>query len=450
MKYNCPVIAIVGRANVGKSTLFNSLSNTMNALVANVAGLTRDRQYATCEYHGKSYILVDTAGVESVDDYEESEKILYSRVLSQVEMAIAEADFIFFVVDARVGVTSQDIFIADKLRASSKQIFLVVNKAERSFSEAPNEFYELGFGSIYAISASHRKGIGRLIDHTLSLYKYAQKDHEQLSQEQKRIKFAIVGKPNVGKSTLVNALLEEDRMVTSDVAGTTRDSVSIDFERLNHFFTIVDTAGIRKRSKVHDVLEKFSILKVLKTIAMCEIVVVLLDATAGVRQQDISVLNHAVKAGKPIIIAVNKLDLLSTEDKKMIKKTIKEELHFVQSSQFVYISAVRKKGIDDLIEAIIKIYDNLHIKLSTPKLTRILQEAIRRQPVPAISGAVKPKLKYAHQGGNNPLTIVIHGNRASKVSASYVKYLTNVFREVCELDSALVLEFRDNFNPFAS
>jgi len=450
MKYNCPVIAIVGRANVGKSTLFNSLSNTMNALVANVAGLTRDRQHATCEYHGKSYILVDTAGVESIDEYEASEKVLYSRVLSQVEMAIEEADFIFFVVDARAGVISQDIFIADKLRMSSKPIFLVVNKAERSFSDAPNEFYELGFGNIYSISASHRKGIGKLMDHVLSLYKYEQKDHDESLPEQKRIKFAIVGKPNVGKSTLVNALLEEDRMVTSDIAGTTRDSVSIDFQRSDHLFTIVDTAGIRKRSKVHDVLEKFSILKVLKTIAMCEIVVVLLDATAGVRQQDISVLNHAVKAGKPIIIAVNKLDLLSTEDKKLIKKTIKEELHFVQSSQFVYISAVRKKGLDDLIDAIVKIHDNLHIKLSTPKLTRILQEAIRRQPVPAISGVVKPKLKYAHQGGNNPLTIIIHGNRASQVSASYVKYLTNVFREVCELDSALVLEFRDNFNPFAS
>lgn len=446
MSSSYPVIAIVGRANVGKSTFFNSLSNTMNALVANVAGLTRDRQYATCEYHGKPYILIDTAGVEPVDDYESSERMLYAKISSQVDLAVEEADFIFFVVDARAGITSQDLVIADKLRVSSKPVFLVVNKAERNLTDAPNEFFELGFSKVYAISASHRKGITKLLDKVLSLYKYSPLDET----DEKRIKFAVIGKPNVGKSTLVNALLHQDRMVTSDLAGTTRDSISAEFEFDERLFTIVDTAGIRKRAKVHDVIEKFSILKVLKTIAMCDIVVVLLDATKGVLAQDITVLNHAVKAGKPIIVAVNKLDLLSAEDKKLIKKIVKEDLHFVQSTQFVYISAFKKSGLDDLMSAIIKIYDNLHIKLSTPKLTRILQEAVRRQPIPAIGGSFKPKLKYAHQGGNNPLTIIIHGNRASMVPASYVKYLTNVFREVCELDSALVLEFRDNFNPFAS
>jgi GTP-binding protein len=450
MKYNCPVVAIVGRANVGKSTLFNSLSNTMNALVANVAGLTRDRQYASCEYRGQPYILVDTAGIESVDDYENNTKTLYKRVLSQVELAIKEADFILFVVDAKVGVNSQDIYIADVVRLCNKPVFLVINKAERSFSDAPNDFYELGFVNNYPVSASHRKGLGNLMEHVLSLYPYEKNENTLLEPNSQTIKFAIVGKPNVGKSTLVNALLKEDRMVVADLAGTTRDSVSIDFQSGEHKFTIVDTAGIRKKSKVHDVLEKFSILKVLKTISMCEIVVVLLDATVGVKQQDISVLNYAVKAGKPIIVAVNKLDLLSTEEKKNIKQTIKKDLHFVQSSQFVYLAAAKSKGLDELLQAVINMHKSLNIKLSTPKLTRILQEAIKRQPVPALSGVLKPKLKYAHQGGNNPLTIVIHGNRASHVPASYVKYLTNVFRQVCDLDSALILEFKDNINPFAS
>jgi GTP-binding protein len=435
-----PVIALVGRPNVGKSTLFNRLTRSRDALVADFAGLTRDRQYGAGRIGHKPYILVDTGGFEPLVD-----SGVMLEMARQSQQAIYECDAVVFLVDGRNGITPQDRLLANQLRMLDKPVYVAINKVEGVDKVvAQSDFYELGLSLMYPISAAHGDGVHKLIDDVLRSFKNIAAEELDAT----KITFAVVGRPNVGKSTLVNAILGEERVIAFDEAGTTRDSIYIDFSRNEQQFTIIDTAGIRRKGKVSDKLEKFSVLKALQAISAAQVVVLVLDAHLDIAEQDATIVGYALEAGKSIVVAVNKWDNLNEDQRLQIKNELKAKLHFLDFARYNFISAKYKKGVSEVLESIQSCYQAAFIKLSTPKLTRILQEAVNRQP-PPYKGGFRPKLRYAHQGGSNPPLIIVHGNSLQVVPKAYSKYLERSFRKVFSLEGTpLRIEFKNSVNPF--
>ncbi len=436
-----PTIALVGRPNVGKSTLFNRLTKSRDALVADLPGLTRDRHYGSASQGKRHYLLIDTGGFEPLID----SGVMY-QMARQTEQAMAESDVVIFLVDGKNGVTPQDRIIANKLRMLNKPVYVAINKVEGvNKAIAISDFYELGLENLYPISASHGEGVFKLIADALAHFPI---NNDSEEAENLGITFAVVGRPNVGKSTLVNAILGEDRVIVFNEAGTTRDSINITFEKSGQQYTIIDTAGIRRKGRVEDKIEKFSVLKALQAIASAHVVVLVLDAHLDIAEQDATIVGYALDAGKSIVVAINKWDSLNEEQRENIKNDLKRKLNFLDFAQFNYTSALRKKGIAELLRSINEAYTSAFIKLSTPKLTRILLEAVNRQP-PAYKGNFRPKMRYAHQGGSNPPTIVIHGNSLQGVAKAYTKYLERSFRKVFNLiGTPLRVEYKISENPF--
>ncbi len=435
-----PTIALVGRPNVGKSTLFNRLTRSRDALVADFPGLTRDRHYGIGRVGHKPYILVDTGGFEPLID----NGVMF-EMARQSEQATYEADAVIFMVDGRGGMTPQDRIIANKLRQLNKPIYVAINKVEGVDKIiAVSDFYELGLENMYPLSATHGDGVHKLIDDVLRGFKNVTEDEEQGD----KITFAVIGRPNVGKSTLVNTILGEERVVVFDEAGTTRDSIYIDFERGEQKYTIIDTAGIRRKGRVTDKLEKFSVLKAIQAISEAQVVVLVLDAHLDIAEQDATIVGYALEAGKSIVVAINKWDNLNDDQRLKIKSDLKEKLHFLDFAKYNYISALYKKGTNDLLDSIAAAYTSAFVKFSTPKLTRVLKEAVDRQP-PTFKGNFRPKMRYAHQGGSNPPIVVIHGNSLLSVQQAYTKYLERSFRKVFDLvGTPLRIEYKNSDNPF--
>ena len=435
-----PVIALIGRPNVGKSTLFNQLTKSRNALVANFAGLTRDRQYGDGRFENKSFIVIDTGGLgendEGVDAY----------MAEQAKTAIAEADIVLFVVDARAGLLGSDEMIADHLRRLNKHTYLVVHKIDGLHEDAATaEFHRLGFSRVYQTAASHGRGVFQLISDLLAPFP---EDSLALSVEETGIKVAIVGRPNVGKSTLVNRLLGEERVIVYDMPGTTRDSIYIPYERQGKKYTLIDTAGVRKRGKVHETVEKFSVVKTLQAIKDAHVVVIVFDAREGIVEQDLHMLGFALESGRAVVLAINKWDNMSEYDRGLVKGAIERRLDFVPFVKIHLISALHGTGVGDLYPSIHRAYDSAMIKVPTNRLTQILQDAVEQHQPPLVHGR-RIKLRYAHMGGQNPPIIVIHGNQTESVSKDYKRYLENVFRKVLKLQGTPVqLEFKTGDNPY--
>ena len=436
-----PTIALVGRPNVGKSTLFNRLTKTRDALVADFPGLTRDRHYGRGIVGDRPYLVVDTGGFEPMVDTG-----ILVEMARQTLQAVDEADVVVFLVDGRQGATAQDKVIADKLRRSGRKIFLAVNKCEgMNRAIAASDFFELGLGEPYAISSAHGDGVRELLN--LALEPFPVEEEIEHNGEQPP-KIAIVGRPNVGKSTLVNALLGEERVIAFDEAGTTRDSIHIDFERGGKKYTLVDTAGVRRRGKVFEAIEKFSVIKTLQSIEDANVVVLVLDAQDAVTEQDGSLAAFVLETGRALVVAVNKWDGLSEEKRDIVKKDMDRKLHFLTYAKFHYVSALKSQGLPPLMKSVDAAFAAAMAKLSTPKLTRVLEMAIE-QHQPPITGGVRPKMRYAHQGGKNPPIIVIHGNHVSKIPASYRRFLEGCFRKAFELSGTpLDIQFRQGSNPF--
>lgn len=434
-----PTIVLVGRPNVGKSTLFNRLTRTRDALVADLPGLTRDRHYGHGRVGSKPYLVVDTGGFEPVVD----SGILYEMARHTLQ-AVDEADAVIFLVDGRTGLTPQDQIIANHLRQSSRPVYLAVNKGEganRPILAA--EFYELSLGEPVVISGAHGDGVYGLIETVL----------EDFPEEEEPVNshhpvFAVIGRPNVGKSTLVNAILGEERVIAFDMAGTTRDSIHIDFERNDKPFTIIDTAGVRRRGKVDDAIEKFSVIKAMQAIEAANVAVLVLDAQQDIADQDATIAGFALEAGRALVVAVNKWDGITEERKQQVKRDIARKLYFLDFAKFHYISALKEKGIDVLFSSIQAAYDAAMIKLPTPKITRVLQSALERQQPPR-AGLIRPKMRYAHQGGMNPPVIVIHGNALQHISDAYTRYLTQTFRKAFHLQGTpLRIQYNVSENPY--
>ena len=435
-----PTIALVGRPNVGKSTLFNRLTRSKNALVHDLPGLTRDRHYGHGRVGSKPYLVVDTGGFEPVVD----SGILH-EMAKQTLQAVDEADAVIFLVDARTGLTPQDKIIADRLRQSPRPVFLAVNKGEGgNRAVLASEFYELALGEPYVISGAHGDGVYYLIEDVLQHFP----DTTDEQPENKHPVFAVIGRPNVGKSTLVNAILGEERVIAFDMAGTTRDSIHIDFERDGKPFTIIDTAGVRRRGKVSEAVEKFSVIKAMQAIEAANVAVLVLDAQQDIADQDATIAGFALEVGRALVIAVNKWDGLSADAREQVKRDIARKLYFLDFAKLHFISALKERGIDGLFDSIQAAYDAAMIKMPTPKITRVLQSALERQQPPR-AGLVRPKMRYAHQGGSNPPVIVIHGNSLQAISDSYTRYLVQTFRKAFNLQGTpLRIQYNVSENPY--
>lgn len=437
-----PVIALVGRPNVGKSTLFNRLTRSRDALVADFPGLTRDRHYGTGRIGQHPFIVIDTGGFEPI-----TKEGIFAEMAKQTRQAVAEADVVLFLVDGRLGLAPQDRAIADELRKTGRPILLVVNKAEgMKYTAVTADFFELALGEPCVISAAHGDGVNDLVDEALN--KISQKDSEQDNISTHGTKVAIVGRPNVGKSTLVNSLLGEDRVIAFDMPGTTRDAIYIEFERDNQHYALIDTAGLRKRGKVFEAIEKFSVVKTLQAIADAHVVLLILDAQQDISEQDAHIAGFVVESGRALVIAVNKWDGLDEYQRERIKLDINRKLKFLNFAKLHYISALHQKGLSALMRSVDEAYAAAMIKLSTPKLTRVLVDAVAFQQ-PRRSGVSRPKLRYAHQGGSNPPIVVIHGNGLGNVTNTYKRYLEGRFRAAFNLQGTpLRIEFRCSKNPY--
>ncbi|TXG88548.1 MAG: ribosome biogenesis GTPase Der [Rhodocyclaceae bacterium] len=437
-----PTIALVGRPNVGKSTLFNRLTKTRDAIVADIPGLTRDRHYGHGKLGKKPFLVVDTGGFEP-----RAKDGIMHEMARQTEQAIAESDIIVFVVDGRAGITAQDKDIANKLRKIDRPIYIAVNKAEgmdRGIAAA--DFHELGLGQPYSISASHGEGVRQLLDYVLE--GYPEPDEE--AGDDGVVKVAIAGRPNVGKSTLINALLGEERVIAFDMPGTTRDAIHVDFERAGKKYTLIDTAGLRRRGKVFESIEKFSVIKTLQSIEDANVVVLVLDAQQDISDQDAHIAGFVLESGRALVVAINKWDGLDSYARDQVKQMLERKLKFLDFARIHYISALKGQGLDSLFRSVDGAYAAAMAKLATPKLTRALLDAVARQQ-PARHGAFRPKMRYAHQGGMNPPLIVIHGNALEHVADSYRRYLEHTFREVFKLQGTpLRIQFNTSENPYAA
>ncbi len=441
-----PVIALVGRPNVGKSTLFNRLTRSRDALVADLPGLTRDRHYGEGRVGERPFLVIDTGGFEPVA----KEGIMFQMAL-QTKQAVAEADVVVFIVDGRQGLTPHDKTITDFLRKTGRKVMLVVNKAEgMKYTSVVADFYELGMGDPYVISAAHGDGVADLVEEALD-EAFAQRpaDQEELEPATRGIKIAIVGRPNVGKSTLVNTLIGEERVIAFDMPGTTRDSIEIPFERDGKNYTLIDTAGIRRRGKVFEAIEKFSVVKTLQSISEAHVVILLLDAQQDISEQDAHIAGFILESGRALVVAVNKWDGLQSDDRDEIKIDLDRKLDFLSFAKTHFISALKATGIGPLMKSVDAAYAAATADLSTPRLTRALIEAVEKQE-PKRKGSIRPKMRYAHQGGQNPPIIVIHGNALDAIGEPYKRYLEKHFRDTFNLvGTPLRIELRMGKNPFA-
>lgn len=444
-----PVVALVGRPNVGKSTLFNRLTRSRAALVADFSGLTRDRHYGEGRVGEIPFIVIDTGGFEPV-----AKDGILLEMARQTRQAIAEADVVVFLVDARAGLNAHDHEIATLLRKSGQQrVLLAVNKAEgMGAGAAIAEFHELGLGQPYPISAAHGDGIVDLIELALQDLAEPPAEEEEPAEEGEhdhRIKLAIVGRPNVGKSTLINTLMGEERVIAFDMPGTTRDAIEIDFERDGRRYTLIDTAGLRKRGKVFEAVEKFSVIKTLQAIEASNVVLLMLDAQTEISEQDAHIAGFVLETGRAVVVAVNKWDGLDGEEKERIEREFMRKLRFLSFARVHTISALRGQGIKPLLKSVNAAHAAAFAKLSTPKLTRELQAAVEQQPPPR-KGIFRPKMRYAHQGGQNPPLVVVHGNALDAVPDSYRRYLETRFRNAFDLaGTPLRIEFKSSHNPYA-
>jgi GTP-binding protein len=440
-----PVLAIVGRPNVGKSTLFNRLTKSRDAIVADFAGLTRDRHYGDAVHEGREFIVIDTGGFEPT-----SETGIVHEMAKQTRQAVAESDAVLFVVDVRAGLSAQDHDIAKVLRSAGKRALLVVNKAE-GMSESPalNEFHELGLGEVHPVSAAHGQGIRSLLDAALEGFDFGADAADAVDDgADKPIRLAVAGRPNVGKSTLINTWLGEERLVAFDQPGTTRDAIHVPFERAGRRYELIDTAGLRRKGRVFEAIEKFSVVKTLQAIADANVVVLLLDATQGVSDQDAHIAGYILESGRAVVVAVNKWDAVDAYQREMLERSLAQRLAFLRYATVLQISAKKRQGLAPLWSAIGQAHDASRAKLPTPVLTRLLQEAVAHQ-APKRAGAVRPKLRYAHQGGMNPPIVVIHGNALDQVTDAYKRYLEGRIRAHFKLTGTpLRIELRSSRNPF--
>ncbi|MES2400782.1 MAG: ribosome biogenesis GTPase Der [Pseudomonadota bacterium] len=439
-----PVIALVGRPNVGKSTLFNRLTKTRDAIVADFAGLTRDRHYGNGKLGSHEYIVIDTGGFEP-----DAQSGIYKEMAKQTRQAVAEADVVIFVVDARAGVNAQDHDIAKYLRKLGKPSLLTANKAEGMTEGVQlSEFFELGFGEVLAVSAAHGQGMRTLVDSALALLDLPEADEDAETQDPSIIRLAVAGRPNVGKSTLINTWLGEERLVAFDMPGTTRDAISVPFERDGQKFELIDTAGLRRKGKVFEAIEKFSVVKTLQAIENANVVLLLLDATQGVTDQDAHIAGYILESGRAVVLAVNKWDAVDAYQREMLARSIETRLAFLRFASIHQISAIKRQGLGPVWKSIIQAHASANRKMSTPVLTRLLLEAVQFQQ-PQRSGVFRPKLRYAHQGGMNPPIIIIHGNSLEHVSESYKRYLEGRFRKEFELTGTpMRIQMKTSQNPY--
>ena len=424
-----PVLALVGRPNVGKSTLFNRLTKTRDAIVADYAGLTRDRHYGNGKQGQHEFIVIDTGGFEP-----DATSGIYKEMAKQTRQAVAESDVVIFVVDAREGISAQDHEIASYLRRLGKPTILVANKAEGMQAGAQLvEFFELGLGEVYPISAAHGQGTRDLVELALEPLNLADPDDAaQEAPEAGVIKLAVAGRPNVGKSTLINTWLGEERLVAFDLPGTTRDAISVPFERNGQRFELIDTAGLRRKGKVFEAIEKFSVVKTLQAIEGASVVLLLIDATQGVTDQDAHIAGYILESGRAVVLAINKWDAIDEYQRELVKRSIETRLPFLKFATMHLISAQKRQGLGPLWASIAQAYKAANCKMSTPVLTRLLLEAVQFQS-PKRSGMSRPKLRYAHQGGMNPPIIVIHGNSLEHVTDAYKRFLEGRFRKEFDL-----------------
>jgi len=441
-----PVIALVGRPNVGKSTLFNRFTKSRDAIVADFAGLTRDRHYGEGKVSGREFIAIDTGGFEP-----DCTSGIFKEMAKQTRQAVAEADAVVFVVDARAGVSAQDHDIAKYLRTANKRVLLAANKAEgMQDSPALAEFYELGLGEPLAVSASHGQGVRSLLDLALDDF-FSEDDDDDApvyADEDRPIRLAVAGRPNVGKSTLINAWLGEERLVAFDMPGTTRDAITVPFERNGQHFELIDTAGLRRKGKVFEAIEKFSVVKTLQAISDANVVLLLIDATQGVTDQDAHIAGFILESGRAVVIAINKWDAIDSYQRQMLQRSIESRLAFLKFAQVLNISAIKRQGLGPVWKAITDAWSSANRKMTTPVLTRLLQEAVQFQQ-PQRAGIFRPKLRYAHQGGQNPPVIVIHGNSLEHVSESYKRFLEQRFRTHFKLTGTpLRIDMKHSENPF--
>ena len=463
-----PVVVLVGRPNVGKSTLFNRLTRSRDALVADLPGLTRDRHYGEGRVGDHPYIVVDTGGFEPIV----KEGIL-AQMAKQTMQAVVEADAIIFLVDGRVGLTGHDREIADRLRKSGRSVLLAVNKAEgMQHASAAAEFYKLGLGEPHAISSAHGDGVVDLINEALAEFYPEEPEVEEpengyiiepeapapdLDGEkdfrpaiEHRVRLAIVGRPNVGKSTLVNTLLGEERVIAFDQPGTTRDAIEIEFERGGRQYTLIDTAGLRRRGKVFEAVEKFSVIKTLQAVEASNVVLLMLDAQTEISDQDAHIAGFVLETGRALVVGVNKWDNLDSDQRDQIKRDFERKLRFLSFAKVHFISALKNEGVGPLLKSVNQAHAAAFARLSTPKLTRLLQLALQKQQPPR-KGIFRPKMRYAHQGGQNPPLIVIHGSALDQIPDSYRRYLETTFRDAFALSGTpLRIEFRASKNPYSS
>lgn len=440
-----PVIALVGRPNVGKSTLFNRLTRSRDAIVADMPGLTRDRQYGEASVGEREFIVIDTGGISG------DEQGIDTYMRDQSLQAVEEAHIVLFLVDAQAGVTPADEMLAQVLRAREKPVLLVVNKIDGLNQDIViADFFSLGLGDPVAIAAAHGRGVTQLIDYVFDEMPLPRAEPDEAKEEaEKGIKMAIVGRPNVGKSTLVNRMLGEERVIVFDMPGTTRDSVYIPYERHGQRYTIIDTAGVRKRGRVNETVEKFSVIKTLQAVEDANVVVMVLDARENIVEQDLHLLGFVLETGRSLVIAVNKWDGMEAEAKERIKGELERRLVFVDFAKIHFISAKHGTGVGELYKSIQKAYDSAFKKLSTPFLTKILEDALSDHQPPMVNGR-RIKLRYAHMGGSNPPLVVIHGNQTENVPKSYKRYLENTFRRIMAIEGTPIrIEFKTGDNPFA-
>jgi len=440
-----PVIALVGRPNVGKSTLFNRLTKTRDAIVADYAGLTRDRHYGNGKQGKHEFIVIDTGGFEP-----DATSGIYKEMAKQTRQAVAEADVVLFVVDARAGLSAQDHEIAKYLRKLGKPCVLVANKSEGMTAGAQLvEFFELGLGEVFPISAAHGQGIAPLVELALGPLTEPDATEDDSVDDPGVIKLAVAGRPNVGKSTLINTWLGEERLVAFDLPGTTRDAISVPFERKGQRFELIDTAGLRRKGQVFEAIEKFSVVKTLQAIESASVVLLLIDATQGVTDQDAHIAGYILESGRAVVVAVNKWDAVDEYERELVKRSIETRLGFLKFAALHLISAQKRQGLGPLWDSIAQAHKAANCKMSTPVLTRLLLEAVQFQ-TPKKTGMYRPKLRYAHQGGMNPPIIIIHGNSLEHVTDAYKRFLEGRFRKEFNLvGTPLRIQMKSSQNPYS-